>query len=296
MNPVWKDVVVPIVVGFFGFLGVLVGAFSPIIIKWLEKRYNYPQRREAPASPESQRTARRMLVRLAALRPITIAYFLLSLTALIVIVMLPGEENAWFLRMNRTLMGVSTVSCAIILALLITSTNRPPSSERVATVKEVSRKGITYFIAIIFVVSFGYLGLKFYSWLREPPNVKLVLAAYDAYDKENYRSAIVATNECIRRFGHEADRLEASLAATPEPPVGKVSSAQEEAIFSNGVLNDVATCYWIQGSSALPLYDNATAKAAFADGCRLVHARSFDTKGFFWSPARDACDRLQDLK
>ncbi len=52
---------------------------------------------------------------------------------------------------------------------------------------------------------------------------------------------------------NDADKSQADLEknkATPLP-AGKVSKEQKKAIFEQGVLNDVATCYWIKGRSAL---------------------------------------------
>ncbi len=131
-----------------------------------------------------------------------------------------------------------------------------------------------------------------------PRNVELTNAAWDAFKQHKYEAAIVAADRCIQRFKGEADKAQAELEknhATPLP-TGKVNKEQKKAIFDQGLLNDVATCYWIKGRSAQLLKRNDEAREAYNATIRYSYARTWDPKGWFWSPAEDASDRVQDLK
>jgi tetratricopeptide (TPR) repeat protein len=129
-------------------------------------------------------------------------------------------------------------------------------------------------------------------------NVELTNAAWAAYNKGNYEVAIPAADRCIQRFKEEADRDQNELAKKHAalPRTGKVSADQRKAIFDNGVLNDVATCYWIKGRSAQKLQRITQAREAYQSTVKYSYARTWDPQGWFWSPAEDAADRLKDLK
>lgn len=127
--------------------------------------------------------------------------------------------------------------------------------------------------------------------------------AWDAYNSKRYESAIKFANECIDNFGKAAERVQENLKADnePDPPTGKVSNSEKEKIFNRGVLNDVGTAYFIKGRSAEYLYqkdgNNSSsykemAKEAYETACRYKHARTWDTKGWFWSPCQASLDRL----
>jgi hypothetical protein len=131
-----------------------------------------------------------------------------------------------------------------------------------------------------------------------PRNVELTNAAWDAFKHHKYEDAIAAAERCVQRFKKEADQTQSALEQkkAKAQPTGKVSAEQKKAIFDQGVLNDVATCYWIKGRSAQLLKRNDEAKEAYNATIKYSYARSWDPRGWFWSPTEDAADRLQDLK
>lgn len=131
-----------------------------------------------------------------------------------------------------------------------------------------------------------------------PRNVELTNAAWDAFKHQRYEDAIAAAERCIQRFKKEADKAQAELEQkkAKAPPAGKVNTQQKKAILDQGVLNDVATCYWIKGRSAQLLKRNDDAREAYNATIKYSYARTWDPKGWFWSPAEDASDRLQDLR
>jgi hypothetical protein len=80
-----------------------------------------------------------------------------------------------------------------------------------------------------------------------------------------------------------------------------VSDAEKNKIFQRGILNDVATAYFIKGRSMEYLFrkggaemtrHKADAERAYRQACEVSHGRTWDPKGWFWSPCEAARDRL----
>jgi hypothetical protein len=133
---------------------------------------------------------------------------------------------------------------------------------------------------------------------EEPRNVVLTNAAWAAYESKDYKTAIAAAMRCVERFKKEADRDQTQLEKNhaEQPPTGRVTPEQKKAIFEQGVLNDVATCYWIAGHSAQILQQNDQAREAYRTAAKYTYARTYDKKqNLFWSPADDAADRIKDI-
>lgn len=127
--------------------------------------------------------------------------------------------------------------------------------------------------------------------------------AWEAFNGVKYESAIKFAEQCIDSFGKTADRAQEKLdnEKEPLPPTGKVSNADKDKIFKRGLLNDVATAYFIKGQSAEYLYKKGGPKSAeykdmaneaYEATCRYKHARTWDPRGWFWSPCEAASDRL----
>jgi hypothetical protein len=79
------------------------------------------------------------------------------------------------------------------------------------------------------------------------------------------------------------------------PPKGRVLDAEKNTIFSRGLLNDVTTCFLIKGRSAENLGRKDAAKQAYVSVTKYKHARCWDPKGWFWSPAEMVAYRLAGL-
>ncbi|HEY5174396.1 MAG TPA: hypothetical protein VII95_02395 [Terriglobales bacterium] len=122
--------------------------------------------------------------------------------------------------------------------------------------------------------------------------------AWGDFLKSDFATAISNADRCIQKFKAEADREEEALQKkhVPPPPTGKVTDDQKNEIYAQGVLNDVAACYWIKGMSAQKLRRNDEARDAFKAASAYTHGRTWDPKGWFWSPAQDASVRLRELK
>lgn len=127
--------------------------------------------------------------------------------------------------------------------------------------------------------------------------------AWKAFGNEEYQNAIKFADKCIDDFGKAADREQEKLnkEKEPLPPTGAVSEAEKDKIFKRGILNDVATAYFIKARSSEYLYRKGgseasaykeKAKEAYEATCRYKYARTWDPKGWFWSPCEAASDRL----
>lgn len=130
--------------------------------------------------------------------------------------------------------------------------------------------------------------------------------AWEAFNRQDYPSAIGLAERCVDDFGLAAGRIQSSLVqeGMPEPPTGAVSDAEKNTIFQRGLLNDVATAYFVQGRSAEYLFreggdgaaeHRAAAESAYRATCELSYGRTWDPQGWFWSPCEASRDRLTIL-
>lgn len=290
-----SESIVTIIAAIIGLVGALAGVAGAIVIEILRERnerllkgLNHDSPPELKPSLEQRKQS---LTRWK-----TPARFisLLCLIIVVVIVFLPGEENTWFLHINRIYIASGLAAIVVLFVLSFLKRSRPASQGGESEL--TSWLGVFLYLAItIYLGCTVFLGWRFVNWAKLTPHEKLTFAAWELYQGERYQLAIAATARCENEFGPEAESLERSLASSPLPPTGKVTEEQKTAIFQNGVLNDVATCLWIDGRSQAALHETDKAKKALTTTSKYVHARTWDARGWFWSPAEDARDRLHDL-
>jgi tetratricopeptide (TPR) repeat protein len=114
--------------------------------------------------------------------------------------------------------------------------------------------------------------------------------------KEKPELAIKKAQACIDRYEDEA--IEQQDAITAAPPVGKVTPDQKASISANWALNNVGTCYYIQGKAFAKLGRFDKAQKAYEKAQHYSYARTWDLnwEGFFWSPAEGASNELVYLR
>ncbi len=78
-------------------------------------------------------------------------------------------------------------------------------------------------------------------------------------------------------------------------PTGAVNDEEKKRIDSHGLLNDVGACYFIKGQAAEKLGRKDEAKQAYGEAKKLTYARVWDPKGWYWSTAEGATERLNAL-
>ncbi len=148
-----------------------------------------------------------------------------------------------------------------------------------------------------------FLTILFFSASALMAEEQCLKDAWNAFNKKDYEKAISFSNDCIDNFGKAASRIQKELDSqkVTVPPTGAVSDAEKDRIFKRGLLNDVATAYWIKGRSAEYLYRQGgpkkdeykkMAEEAYKETCKYKHGRTWDPKGWFWSPCEAASDRL----
>ena len=156
---------------------------------------------------------------------------------------------------------------------------------------------VAYRVAAIVACLFGWAaGVGFAQQL--PLNAQLTVAAWDAFNKGEFERAIEIADKCLDEFRLSAEREQAALekAKVPLPPTGAVPDNVKKAILARGVLNDVGTCLFIKGRSAESLGRRDVARLAYEGAKKLNYARCWDPKGWFWSPAEAAGDRLLGMQ
>jgi len=154
-------------------------------------------------------------------------------------------------------------------------------------------------IGLIFIsFSAGIFAARYFTQDRLAVNAKLTQMAWDSFNKDDYRKTIDYAEKCINEFKGSADREQKELEdlKTPQPPKGSVSEQDKEIILKRGLLNDVATCFFIKGYSYEKLNQTDEAKKAYSSASFYTYARCWDPNGFFWIPAEAAKDRMSQLK
>ncbi|SRR6266446_954454 len=128
-----------------------------------------------------------------------------------------------------------------------------------------------------------------------------------AFERNDYDAAILWANKVVDLFGGTANRQQELLKNQnePVPPVGRVLPWRFGNVASRGILNDVASCYWILGQSYENKGRGCEARDAYAAASRLTYARTWDPQwwplrgwspfSWFWSPAEVAQDRVAKM-
>jgi tetratricopeptide (TPR) repeat protein len=148
-----------------------------------------------------------------------------------------------------------------------------------------------------FVLVFLFTATTAKSVDDRPLNEKATAAAWEALNGEQFEAAIKHADECIDEFRGAARRLQEKLEKDKATlPTGTVDEQQKQKIFSNGLLNDVGTCYFIKGKAAEKLGRKDDAMHAYEEAKKLTYARTWDPNGWFWSPSEGAADRLDAIR
>lgn len=132
-----------------------------------------------------------------------------------------------------------------------------------------------------------------------PLNELLVYAAWKNYESGKFDITLQVVNECITELSQTALQIQQALQADNEeiPALGKIAdNAAKNRIFSRGVLNDVASCWFVKARTLEKLDRITEAVVAYCETEKYTFARTYDP-GFdgFWSPAQSASDRRVSL-
>ncbi len=141
-----------------------------------------------------------------------------------------------------------------------------------------------YFVicALLFVI---YLGNSFAQ--DRPPSKELVVKAWEAHGRNDIESTFKITQQCIDLYLEEAKRQQASLNALPKGTD----------IANYQILNDVATCYFIQGESYMRQEKFPEAVEVFNTIIQQYSfAQAWDPRGWYWQIAKAAKDSIDKIQ
>ena len=113
----------------------------------------------------------------------------------------------------------------------------------------------------------------------------LTMKAWESLGKGDLDGVLVYTEKCIELYATKAGEMQKNLK-------DYVAGANQE-VFNEWALNDVGTCYFIQGDAYVKagLIDEAKeAYQTIVDKYRF--AQTWDTRGWFWRPAEAAKSKL----
>ncbi|MDP8266978.1 MAG: tetratricopeptide repeat protein [Candidatus Aceula meridiana] len=116
----------------------------------------------------------------------------------------------------------------------------------------------------------------------------LTTKAWEALNKDDLDLVLTYTNKCLKIYEEKAKEMQASLT--------EYAWETNEEIFSYWALNDVGTCYFIQGEAYKKAGMVPEAKKAFNKVMNeYFYAQCWDANGWFWKPAQAAEQRVQEL-
>jgi len=146
-------------------------------------------------------------------------------------------------------------------------------------------------IAIIICFLSVFCGQEYASSVEEVLSSKeFVVKSWEALGERQFDKVLEYTNRCIALYKDEADRLASDMDSFP--PKGKESEYD--------VLNNVATCYFIQAESYMRQGKFEEAKKVFGLIIqKYKYAQAWDPRGWYWSveeKARVSIDKMQQVK
>jgi len=125
-------------------------------------------------------------------------------------------------------------------------------------------------------------------------SVTLTTKAWQSLDKGDIEAVLAFTNKCIELYGEQAKVMQASL---KDYVKGASAGGSDKDVFSQWALNDVGTCYFIQGEAYRKAKMVEEAKEAYKTVVdKYSFAQTWDSKGWFWKPAEASKERLAAIE
>ena len=127
-----------------------------------------------------------------------------------------------------------------------------------------------------------------------------IARVWDEFNRHNYREAIRASSSCVEQYGRQAveiqERLEIGADRPIIPGTYNPTSVVAKKTFSHGILNDVAACLFVMGTSQEITGQCAEARETYNAAIKLTYARIWDPQGWFWAPDKAALDGLDRIR
>lgn len=170
------------------------------------------------------------------------------------------------------------------------------SNENIRKGKRGKMKTIITIVAILATIA--SIGIIAYATGGAFKNEQLTREAWRSLDAKDYEATIKTAEECVTLFHEEALQEQKLLEekGVPVPPKGKVTKTEKKEIFRRGLLNDVATCWFILGKAHAGKGDKEKARKAFKKALLFPYGRCFDpSNNSFWAPSDGAKVELRKL-
>jgi len=165
--------------------------------------------------------------------------------------------------------------------------------------KEMNRINYKPLVIGVFLLSVSGIIFSYrYSGAQNIPlNQKLTKEAWDYFNNSNYEKAIEKADECIGLFRGQAEiKQEELVKLNGHKPSATPSEEEKKEILSRGLLNDVATCYYIKGLCYKELRNNEDATKSFLKAEKFSYAMCWDPQGWFWNISEAASGKLRELE
>lgn len=165
------------------------------------------------------------------------------------------------------------------------------------TLKKKSRSqpllaGVFAVIGIVLVV------IAILPQREDGPRPWLLTQAWKAYNQKKWDQAHKWTNILISKYEMPADKQHMELKSNSEPPpkLGRVSSTDAQFNHGRGLVNDVATAYFIRGEANLNLNRPEDARADWQKAIGYSYAVTYDVEmDEFWLTKDGAENKLYQL-
>ncbi len=142
-------------------------------------------------------------------------------------------------------------------------------------------------ITVFFTLHFTHYTLHKTFAQERPSSGDLISKAWEAHGKNDIENTFKYTQECIDLYKEQADAQQASLAGIPKDT--------EIPLYS--ILNNVATCYFIQAESYMRQGKINEAKGLFNLIIeRYPYAQAWDPRGWYWVVAETARQSIMKLE
>ena len=124
---------------------------------------------------------------------------------------------------------------------------------------------------------------------------ELTEAAWRANLKRKPEEILKQTEKCIKLFEKEALKMQKTLKAPIS--TGGNQGLNREAVQAQWALNEVGTCYFLQGKAYEQLMKPELALESYRKLVNeLPYAQCWDPGGWFWKPAKAAQKRIAALE
>ncbi len=186
------------------------------------------------------------------------------------------------------LCGITSVFIAFpksrdILTKLYPLKKKIKEHQKVNNMKKIQYS--TFAIGLFFMIcSIGiFIGQKVFAQ-NIPLNQKLTEESWDYFNNKEYYKSIDKANECIKLFRGQAEIKQEELVKKNSPkPNTNPNKKEKDEINSHGLLNDVATCYYIKGLCFQELNKKEEAISSYTKAEFYTYAMCWDSQGWFWN-------------